>query len=256
MKHRGKTTDFAWGERSPQAITWAAFFGDCEHEVMEVTKGHRVTLTYNLYRTSIANLARPVADPDRLPLYRQVKDLLANEAFLPEGEQFDLRTAPVQLHFPSHLNPVKSSLSRKRSQMAEFRILLGGELGFFCNHRYAHAHDAGRKSIPAAFKGVDLAVFTTFHSLGLKTEVRPVLKDGSEYDWHPKWGGLSVKELFKLKGVKDFNKKMKEKMNLENDEWDPEDYDPRDPELQTVVGTTMHGLMTQDYYIEQRNEVS
>lgn len=86
VKHRGQTTDFAWGERNPQAITWAAFFGDCEHEVLEVTEGHRVTLTYNLYRTSIANLARPVADPECLPLYGKVKDLLEDEAFLPGGE--------------------------------------------------------------------------------------------------------------------------------------------------------------------------
>ena len=129
----------------------------------------------------------------------------------------------------------------------------GGALGFFCNHQYAHAHDAGRKSIPAAFKGVDLAVFTAFHSLGLNPTVRPVLKDQDHKSL--KWGGLTVEELFKLKDVNAFNKKMSQKMNVGNseydsDEYDSEDYDPDVDELRTVVGTNMHGVKTQDYYNE------
>ena len=107
VKHRGQTTDFAWGERNPQSINWAAFFGDCEHEVLEVTKGHRVTLTYNLYRTSTANLARPVADAECLPLYGKVKELLENRAFLPEGARFDFITVTVHLPIPSLPRPIK-----------------------------------------------------------------------------------------------------------------------------------------------------
>ena len=109
VKHLGKKTDFAWGECNPQAISWAAFFGDCEHEVMEVTKGHRVTLTYNLYRTSTANLATPVADPERLPLYGKVKELLENGAFLPGGERIDFNHVTVQLtipFWPRQINPI------------------------------------------------------------------------------------------------------------------------------------------------------
>ena len=33
-----------------RGITWAAFFGDCEHEVSVVREGYRVTLTYVLHR--------------------------------------------------------------------------------------------------------------------------------------------------------------------------------------------------------------
>lgn len=106
VKHRGQTTDFAWGERNSQSVNWAAFFGDCEHEVLEVTKGHRVTLTYNLYRTSTANPARQVADPEHLPLYGKVKTLLENRAFLPGGERINFNKVTVQLPIPFLPRPI------------------------------------------------------------------------------------------------------------------------------------------------------
>lgn len=49
VRHRGQTMDFAWASTSPKNLQWAAFYGDCEHEVLEVTRGHRITLTYNLH---------------------------------------------------------------------------------------------------------------------------------------------------------------------------------------------------------------
>lgn len=153
--------------------------------------------------------------------------------------------------------------------MAELMICLGGTLGFFCNHQYAHTHDAGRKSIPAAFKGVDLAVFTTFHSLGLKPAVRPVLKDDSHQA--PVWGGLSVEELFKLKSVNEFNERMKvtcaqeededEEMSNEDEDEDEEMSDEDGYGLdrygdRTIVGTKMHGIMPNDEYEEDASTVS
>ena len=56
MRHAGKEVVFDWAtsaaERKVQStVDWAAFYSDCEHEVLEVSKGHRVTLTYNLYVT-------------------------------------------------------------------------------------------------------------------------------------------------------------------------------------------------------------
>ena len=142
---------------------------------------------------------------------------------------------------------------------------LGGTLGFFCNHQYAHAHDAGRKSVPAAFKGVDLAVFTTFYSLDLKPTVRPVLRDDSHRD--PKWGGLSVEELFELEGVDEFNKKMNvtraqeedgdEDMSDEDEEMsDDDEYRSDENDDRTRVGTKMHGLMISRDYDEEASTVS
>jgi len=86
MKHRGQTMDFAWAADNPQAIQWAASYGDCEHEVLEVTRGHRVILTYNLYYTWIGRLAQPVSTPYHLPLYNIVRDMLQEPTFMSQGK--------------------------------------------------------------------------------------------------------------------------------------------------------------------------
>lgn len=49
ISHQGHDRIFDWGNDEPTSIKWAAFYSDCEHEVLEVQSGHRVTLTYNLY---------------------------------------------------------------------------------------------------------------------------------------------------------------------------------------------------------------
>ena len=85
VKHRGETVDFAWGHTSPQSIQWAAFYGNCEHEVLEVTKGHRITLTYNLYYSSIGNLAQPVSTPQHLPLFQIAREMLMQPQFMRIG---------------------------------------------------------------------------------------------------------------------------------------------------------------------------
>ena len=53
VRHKGQETIFDWSMladpgKTPH-IEWAAFYSDCEHEVMEVSSGQRLTLTYNLY---------------------------------------------------------------------------------------------------------------------------------------------------------------------------------------------------------------
>jgi len=35
--------------KNDSCVSWAAFYSDVEHEVLEVANGHRITLTYNLY---------------------------------------------------------------------------------------------------------------------------------------------------------------------------------------------------------------
>jgi Rps23 Pro-64 3,4-dihydroxylase Tpa1-like proline 4-hydroxylase len=75
------TTD----DSAPGEIKWAAFCSDCEHEVHEVTSGHRVTLTYNLFLTRGVGHragASPALDATQLPLYQRLQDALDNPGFL------------------------------------------------------------------------------------------------------------------------------------------------------------------------------
>ena len=131
--------EFDWSQKDDSRVQWAAFYGDCQHQVLEVTSGHRITLTYNLYYSDVGNLAQPVADPKRLALYSMIKEMYEQPGFMTKGAL----------------------------------------LGLFCNHQYAHSQSSGRLSLPGSLKGVDLAVFAAFKALGLKVMIRPVMeKDG------------------------------------------------------------------------------
>jgi hypothetical protein len=90
VRHAGHSVTYDWSttDEDKPAIYWAAFYSDCEHEVLEVTTGHRVTLTYNLFavphRTSLKGKTEGL-DVTGLPLYRAVKEALDEPEFLPHG---------------------------------------------------------------------------------------------------------------------------------------------------------------------------
>lgn len=81
---------YDWGSHKNQ-ISWAAFYSDCEHEVLEVKSGYRLTLTYNLYAVRgggmLTGIEPPVLDATQLPIYLSLKNIVDNKAFMPEGEQ-------------------------------------------------------------------------------------------------------------------------------------------------------------------------
>ncbi|KZV82651.1 hypothetical protein EXIGLDRAFT_585282, partial [Exidia glandulosa HHB12029] len=69
--------------QSDHEVSWVAFFSDVEHEVLPVTSGHRVTLTYNLYfRTETEPCVRPKKSD---ALVQAFKTLLADATFMPDG---------------------------------------------------------------------------------------------------------------------------------------------------------------------------
>ena len=50
VAHGGHSVAYEWGAGAGRGeVQWAAFFGDCLHQVLPVTSGARVTLTYDLY---------------------------------------------------------------------------------------------------------------------------------------------------------------------------------------------------------------
>ncbi|KAL8948013.1 MAG: hypothetical protein Q9222_005764 [Ikaeria aurantiellina] len=222
VRHRNQSIDFAWGSDNPQGIQWAAFYGDCEHEVLEVTQGHRITLTYNLYCTLLNNLACPISDPTNLPLYSTVKEMLWEDNFMRQG----------------------------------------GIIGFFCHHAYAHSTESGRKMLPGGLKGIDLAVYSVFHGQGLKTNVQPILHKHPTTTWRTgssnSWGGLSVRELMQDtsstdKEEGDWVESRLDAMEPEIEEGSEEDdyygrqhIDEVFREHGTIVGTKLHGPKSND----------
>ncbi|KAK8133393.1 hypothetical protein PG984_005405 [Apiospora sp. TS-2023a] len=77
------------------SIKWVAFHSDCEHEVLPVTAGHRVTLTYQLYVSEhVGGLMQPqMLDSTTEHLYRSVKDLLASRTFMKDGGELGIHCA-------------------------------------------------------------------------------------------------------------------------------------------------------------------
>lgn len=93
MRHKGKTVTFDWSNSKDDqkgiSIRWASFYSDCEHEVLEVTEGHRLTLTYNLFWVrGNGQLGGhcPWLDPTHLPLYKTVLSLMQEDDLWRNGE--------------------------------------------------------------------------------------------------------------------------------------------------------------------------
>jgi len=71
------------------SLAYIAFSNDIEHEVLKVTSGHRVTVTYNLYMVDpVLKPEAPVITPslkNTLNLQVALQGLLKSLEFLPDG---------------------------------------------------------------------------------------------------------------------------------------------------------------------------
>ncbi|KAK4496222.1 hypothetical protein PRZ48_012202 [Zasmidium cellare] len=129
---------FDWSQTSedPPVVHWAAFYSDCEHEVLQVTSGHRITLTYNLFSTTASgHLAGKsnALDPTKLPLYKSLKAALASQRFFPRGH------------------------------------LLGVNLA----HHYGHTSETDN-FLPHSLKGADMVLYEIFRALKLPLYLLPL----------------------------------------------------------------------------------
>ncbi len=75
---------------SSTTIQWAAFFADCEHEILPVKSGYRITLTYRLFAESLYahQLLQTVQESQ---FYIELKKLVKSAAFLEEGGRIGFR---------------------------------------------------------------------------------------------------------------------------------------------------------------------
>jgi len=93
IRHQEEEARIELRPRDPAEVSFAAFYADCRHEVLPVTAGHRLTLTYNLIRTGGGPIPQA---PDYAPQQAQVTDLLRKwPATLGEADG-----GPVKLVYP------------------------------------------------------------------------------------------------------------------------------------------------------------
>ena len=140
-------------DASPR-VAYVAFFSDVEHAVAEVTSGHRVTVTYNLYFANSRNneslapsvdvvVPRSFSKPEVKSI---ISGLLNDQAFLPEG----------------------------------------GTLGFGLRHLYPlptrfHSHDdATLERLEQLLKGTDSALFRACIDLFLTPSLYAIYEDGGD----------------------------------------------------------------------------
>ena len=143
VRHQQEEVVYDWSkfqsnEQGP-SVHWAAFYSDCEHEVLEVTSGYRVTLTYNLFLapgTSILTSRPTSLDREQLPLVANLKTMLSNAKFMPDG----------------------------------------GYIGIHLTHQYPHTHEKVSQFISSMRKGVDMVLYESIALLNLHAIVCPVSK--------------------------------------------------------------------------------
>ena len=83
-RHQGQEVAYDWSSPTNdpvQNIQWAAFFSDVEHEILPVTNGYRVTLTYNLYHCDQLNPV-PSLNVTTTPFYQNLKATIGQPHFL------------------------------------------------------------------------------------------------------------------------------------------------------------------------------
>ena len=144
VRNAGNEVVFDWSKSAntdtTPCIKWAAFYSDCQHEVLQVTSGHRITLTYNLFVTRghghLAGAATAL-DATTLPLYKTIQTALEKQDFFRKG----------------HV------------------------IAVWLTHAYAHSAKQNN-FLPASLKGADMSLYETAIALGLRCQVVPVIPDG------------------------------------------------------------------------------
>ena len=71
VRHAGRSRTLPLQSDHTDALTWAAFYCDCEHELQAVTAGHRLVLVYNLVSD------QPARTPDHRPAIQSMAASLA-----------------------------------------------------------------------------------------------------------------------------------------------------------------------------------
>ena len=143
-RHGGKKICYDWSsapDDPPCNPEWAAFYSDVEHEILPVTEGHRVTMTFNLYSMDVAPLiARdPKIDFTLSPFYHELRSAISNPAFMKDG----------------------------------------GVLGFPCQHGYVAVKKQlnQMENLPVLLKGSDNVVYSVAKLLSLTVRVKPVVTE-------------------------------------------------------------------------------
>ncbi|KAK3253221.1 hypothetical protein CYMTET_37511, partial [Cymbomonas tetramitiformis] len=104
VHHKGQTKLIDLSQSSEECFGYSAFFAECEHELQPVTSGHRLTLLYNLIRTTYG--------PAPAPTNSSVKDALLEAAEYWERDRISwIPECPQKLFIPLEHKCTEADLS-------------------------------------------------------------------------------------------------------------------------------------------------
>ncbi|TMW64705.1 hypothetical protein Poli38472_011585 [Pythium oligandrum] len=163
---------FAWCDNPEQVVQWCAFYSDCKHEVLPVTYGQRLTLTY---------LLEGVKEPS--------DDSSENDGGDKDG-CVDGVDANIDADNDESIGPGASAIEDAKSTTSSLANKLeealsdsdfapkGVKLGFGLSHGYV----VGNKGKIPMLKGPDRVLEETLDLLGLKYAFVPVYRS-KRYDY-------------------------------------------------------------------------
>ena len=197
VRHHKEEIKYDWSSTASDTsstLHWVAFFSDVEHEVLPVSEGYRVTLTYNLsyqFKASDATF-----DVKTCSFYKLLQAALSNPVFMRDGGVlgfnsqhsyvFDTQWADLL----AHINTIEDkddtigSLNRKVSYSKFAQLSKEEQVKVF---KDAGIEEVDCKQVldalPLDFpllKGGDYIVFESAKSLGLPVCVKPFLSNNRQ----------------------------------------------------------------------------
>lgn len=219
VRHHKQEIKYDWSSTASDTsstLHWAAFFSDIEHEVLPVSEGYRVTLTYNLSYHSKTNDS--TFDVTTQNFYKLLQATLSNPVFMRDGGVlgfnshyscvFDAQWADILNNINTIEN--KTITIQRLGEIApcdKFIHFSKDEQGKVL--RGVGIDDVSCKqildSLPSDFpllKGADYVVVESAKSLGLPVCVKPFLR--SEDDVHSNLQyAYALKDFLELFGRSD-----------------------------------------------------
>lgn len=134
FRHDGQQVEFDGASQHSETIQWAAFLSACEHEVLPITEGHRVMLTYNLVWSTwghgfMAN-QRHILDQESTHFYTDLEKLI--EKIKSTGERKQSRPF-VSLEL-THYNSTYHRFHMHSPLPPYFRVILQGDRSYAQRH--------------------------------------------------------------------------------------------------------------------------
>ncbi len=174
VRHAGREAVFDFATRSQETsiVQFAAFFGDCQHEVQRVVAGHRITLTYSILQNSTVAAKRSLRR--EIGLRCEVHVTTGNNSLMLQRSADEMNTI-------------------KHKVITELRRSIGsGCVGVYLSHAYTDINLTATN-----LKGVDKVLYDCLVENNIPVSLVTVLLCVYYTTYHPDhWQYRTPKEYF------------------------------------------------------------